>query len=186
MWESWGSKITKNKSTEEIIIHKLTIRYLLAEKLTEIARLYTLLNHLLATLITLLSWWVVFMGLVVNSRIKSPNFKNPSALDWIWRQGSWIQLSKLCSERGNKVIVYECTSHSSNVKTWPPTCLLLVHLKWLRVDWFGFSKVNSSTKSTRETNLRATYYFMVFTLAEREVHLYTRIPSLRNTPRVTW
>ena len=39
---------------------------------------------------------------------------------------------------------------------------------------------DSSVKSTKQSNLRAAYYFKVFVLDEREVHSYnTSVPSPR-------
>ena len=46
-----------------------------------------------------------------------------------------------------RIIVYECTSHPSNVqKNRPPIGLLLIHFKWLWVDQFGVCEVHYGAK----------------------------------------
>ena len=42
------------------------------------------------------------------------------------------------------IIVYKRTSHPSNIKAWPWICLLLIHLKWARVNQFNVFKTNSN------------------------------------------
>ena len=52
--------------------------------------------------------------------------------------------------RGEGIIVYECTSHPSNIKTWILVGLLPIHLTWPWVEYFGIFKANSDVKSTQK------------------------------------
>ena len=51
-------------------------------------------------------------------------------------------------ERIEGNVAFVRTSHPSSLKTWPPTYLLLIHLKWPRMGWFGVFKADSGVKST--------------------------------------
>ena len=71
------------------------------------------------------------------------------------------------------VLVYECSSHPSNIKTWPPLGVLPIHLKWPQVHQFGVFKASSSVELTKNNNIHDAYYFTAFMLDEWEIHLYT-------------
>ena len=61
------------------------------------------------------------------------------------------------------IIIYNRTSHPSNIKTWTSIGLLLIHFKMtLSRLHFGVFEANFNVKSTlKKSNLSGAYYFMV-------------------------
>ena len=92
-----------------------------------------------------------------------------------------IHHSPVHSSRREEIIIYECTSHPSNIKAQPLKTLLSIHVKWPQIDYCRVFKANSNVNSTWKSNLHDAYYFKALMLDEREVRSYTTLPYLQRS-----
>ena len=125
----------KHHSNIGFLIRKVTKYGLSTLDIKQFSFIFRISTHLWAwlsqesvELLSTLHTSSTFTHLTIVSKVSHTSFKSPS---------------------GEGFIIYEHTSHPSNIKTWPPKGLLLVHLKWPRVDYSMIFKVDSSVKSTK-------------------------------------
>lgn len=87
-----------------------------------------------------------------------------------------ITLYKSCHmQEGN--ITFQHTFHASNIKTWSPIGLWLIHIKWIRLDLFKVFEANFAAKYIFKKNCRLSQYFYVKPMLNKwEVCLYIKIP----------